>query len=70
MGSYLHDGVPPRGGLDRAPAALRLVVGPVVGLGLHLNAQLEVVGAAGDGPLQGWERGHGDAAKGGGGESR
>lgn len=61
--SYLHNGMPPRGRLDRAPASLRLVVSPVVRLGLHLDAELVLVGAAGDGPLQRGQRGHGDAER-------
>lgn len=36
---YLHHGVSSREGLDGAAAALRLVVGAVVGLGLHLDMQ-------------------------------
>ena len=37
--SYLHDGVSSRQSLDGPAAALRLVVGPVVGLGLQLDLQ-------------------------------
>lgn len=53
--------MPPCGRFDGAPAPLRLVVSSVVRLGLHLDVQLVLVGAAGDGPLQRGKRGHGDA---------
>lgn len=49
-------------GFDCAPAALRLIVSPVVRLGLHLNVELVLVCTMGDRPFQRGERGHGDAA--------
>ena len=61
--SHLDDGMPAGGGFDGPPAALRLVVGPVVGLGLHVDVQLMVLGAVGHGPLQGGEGGQRDAAE-------
>ena len=45
-----------RGGLDGSPAALGLVVGPVVGLGVHVDLQLILAKLAGQGPV---ERGQG-----------
>lgn len=46
------------GSLDGAAAALGLVVRAVVGLGLHLDAQLVRARLAGQGPLQGRQRLH------------
>lgn len=61
--SYLHDRVPPCGGFHGPPAPLRLIVSSVVRLGLHLDAQLVLVGAPGDRPLQRGKGGHGDAER-------
>ena len=61
-GSYLHNRVSSCRGLHRPPAPLRLVVGPVVRFGLHVDVQLVLVGASGHRPLQRREGGHGDAA--------
>lgn len=46
--------------LHRPPAALGLVVGAVVLLRLHVNAQLILVCAGRQGPLQRRQGGHGD----------
>ena len=55
LAAYLDDRVSPRGGLDGSPAALRLVVGPVVSLGLHLDLQLILAVLAGEGAVErGW----------------
>ena len=39
MVTYLNDGVAPGQGFDGPAAPLRLVVGAVVGFGLHLDLQ-------------------------------
>ena len=62
--SHLDDGMPAGGGFDGPPAALRLVVGPVMGLGLHVDVQLIVLRVVGHGPLQGREGRQRDAAEG------
>lgn len=49
----LHDGVSSRQGLHRSPAALGLVVGPVVGLGLHVDLQAVWPRAGRQLPVQG-----------------
>ena len=51
----LNHWVSPRQGLHRSPAALRLVVGSVVGLGLHLDLQAVRAGAGRQLPVQGWQ---------------
>lgn len=51
----------PGGSFDGPTAALGLVVRAVVGLGLHLDPQLIGARLAGQGPLQGWQRLHGQA---------
>lgn len=51
----------PGGSLDGAAAALGLVVRAVVGLGLHLDAQLVGARLAAQGPLQGRQGLHGQA---------
>lgn len=49
------------GGFDSTSASLCLIVGSVVGLGLHLDVEFILVRATGDWPLQRGERGHRDA---------
>lgn len=53
---YLDDGVASSWCLDGPSASLRLVVCPVVGLRLHLDAQLVGAGLAGERPLKGRQR--------------
>lgn len=60
---YLHDRMPSCGRFDRTPAALGLVVSSVVGLRLHFDVELILVGAVGDRPFQRRERCHGDAGE-------
>lgn len=55
--------MPPCGCFHSPPAPLRLIVSSVVRLGLHLDAQLVLVGAPGDRPLQRGKGGHGDAKR-------
>lgn len=49
---YLDNGVTTRGSFDSSPAALCLIVGPVVGSGLHLDPQLQLFILAGQRPVQ------------------
>lgn len=59
----LNDRVSSGQGLHRSPAALRLVVGPVVGLGLHLDLQAVRARAGRQLPVQrrqGWAVGGGE----------
>lgn len=60
---HLYDGVAPCGRFDSSPASLGLVVSPVVRLRLHLNVELILVGATGDGPLQRRQGRYGDATE-------
>lgn len=53
---YLHAGVSPRRRLHGPPAALGLVVGSVVGLGLHLDPQLVGPRVRRQLPVEGRER--------------
>lgn len=50
--AHLDNGVSARRRLDGAAAALRLVVGPVVRPGLHLQLQLALLKLGGEGPVQ------------------
>lgn len=50
--SHLDDRVSTGGCLDRAPAALGLIVGSVVAPRLHLDLQLTLAVLAGQGPIQ------------------
>lgn len=60
---HLYDRMAPCGRFDSPPASLGLVVSPVVRLWLHLNVELILVRVTGDGPLQGRQRGYGDATE-------
>lgn len=53
---YLHYRVATRQCLDRPAAPLRLIVGPVMGLGLHLDLQVVWAGAGWQLPVQSWQR--------------
>ena len=56
--TYLDYRVTTRGCFDSSPAALCLIVGPVVGSGLHLDPQLQLLILAGQRPVQ-WGEGRG-----------
>lgn len=45
--AHLHHRMTPRRCLDGSPAPLRFIVGPVVGLGMHLDLQLILAKLAG-----------------------
>lgn len=51
----LNDWVSSRQGLYGSPAALRLVVGSVVGLGLHVDLQAVRPGAGRQLPVKSWQ---------------
>lgn len=49
---YLDYRVTTRGSFDSSSTALSLIVGPVVGSGLHLDPQLQLLILAGQRPVQ------------------
>lgn len=56
LAAYLYHGVSSRQRLHGSPAPLRLIMGPVVGLWLHLYLQVVRAGAGRKLPVKRWQR--------------